>query len=255
MMFNRIAITQKTAAILFKMPKRQMSLLVPLAEKQWAPAEVAHLPITAENDSRLQEEYRQFNEQCVVEQGAMNDNLIRNIIARGGDEGWTYDATQRKFMTRDFEFNSFEQCQAFCQNVASVSNKLDHHPEWHVSQNGRVLSVKLTSHFAGNELTTLDYKLAEQMNNEYNLCLSSYQQFTRFSDNTWNNLKYGLASAAALMFIFKYYMSNKKDLTRFYRADKDYAQARNHHAQTGAAMVQSAADQIAEKQLDKYAGA
>jgi len=44
----------------------------------------------------------------VIEQGSMNDNLIRNIISRGGDAGWTYDETNRKYITRDFEFNSFE---------------------------------------------------------------------------------------------------------------------------------------------------
>jgi pterin-4a-carbinolamine dehydratase len=45
-----------------------------------------------------------------------------------------------------------------------ISNKLDHHPEWKLSNNGLTVDVRLTSHFAGNKVTRLDFELAEAMN-------------------------------------------------------------------------------------------
>ena len=43
----------------------------------------------------------------------------------------------------------------------------DHHPEWRSDDGGRLVHVKLTSHFAGNTVSLLDYELAEHMNKAF----------------------------------------------------------------------------------------
>jgi len=50
----------------------------------------------------------------------MNENLINNIIQRDGIKGWA-TAENLDDLTKSFEFSSFEQCQAFCQNVGVIA--------------------------------------------------------------------------------------------------------------------------------------
>ena len=102
------------------------------------------------------DEHEKFNEECRTEVVTMNSNLISNVVARGGVSGWDI-CEQGTDMRRSFEFSSFEQAQAFCQNVARHCNQMDHHPEWSLTNGGRTVNVRLTSHFANNSLTVLDY--------------------------------------------------------------------------------------------------
>ena len=83
----------------------------------------------------------------------MNNNIIENIANRGGTEGWDVDEFS---MRKTFEFDSFEECQAFVMRVAKDAEEHDHHPEWNLSDGGKTLNVKLTSHFANNTVTRLD---------------------------------------------------------------------------------------------------
>ena len=54
---------------------------------------------------------------------------------------------------------------------------MDHHPEWRLSNGGRTVDVKLTSHFANNTVTRLDFQLAEAMNEAYTLTNSTFVMF------------------------------------------------------------------------------
>ena len=63
-----------------------------------------------------------------------------------------------------------------------MSNKLDHHPEWSLSNKGLTVDVRLTSHFAGNKVTRLDFELAEAMNEAYGITLSTYSMFPFFTN-------------------------------------------------------------------------
>ncbi len=90
--------------------------------------------------------------------------MYENIVNRGGFEGWTLAEDGSK-MTKSFTFDSFEQANAFVQAVGKECNKMDHHPEWKTEDGGKTVSVSLTSHFAGNTVTRLDFLLGEVMNN------------------------------------------------------------------------------------------
>jgi len=59
---------------------------------------------------------------------------------------------------------------------------LDHHPEWKLSNNGMTVDVRLTSHFAGNKVTRLDFELAEAMNEAYSITLSTFSMFPWLSN-------------------------------------------------------------------------
>jgi hypothetical protein len=69
--------------------QRQMSaLLVPLGEKEQLPFEARHQDETLAEFERFEVESREFNIRCSEELKEMNQNLITNIIERGGVDGW-----------------------------------------------------------------------------------------------------------------------------------------------------------------------
>ena len=80
-------------------------------------------------------------------------------------------------MTKTFEFSSFEQAQHFVQRVSRFASQKDHHPEWLTSNGGRTVSVRLTSHFAGNKVTLFDFELAENMNQAHKITLKEYSAY------------------------------------------------------------------------------
>lgn len=80
-------------------------------------------------------------------------------------------------MTKTFEFTSFEQAQHFVQRVGRFASQKDHHPEWQTSGDGKVISARLTSHFAGNKVTLYDFQLAEEMNKAYKITQKEYSAY------------------------------------------------------------------------------
>jgi len=59
---------------------------------------------------------------------------------------------------RDFEFASFREAFGFMMRVAFIAEDLDHHPEWSNVYNR--VSIKLTTHDAGNTVTDNDRSMA-----------------------------------------------------------------------------------------------
>lgn len=59
---------------------------------------------------------------------------------------------------QSFEFEDFRQAFAFMTEVAFEAEDLNHHPEWTNVYN--TVTVKLTTHDAGNTVTDKDRKLA-----------------------------------------------------------------------------------------------
>ena len=106
----------------------------------------------------------------------MNTNKINAIEDRGGDEGWKQhvEGDALVALTKTFEFDSFEKASAFMQVVSSYCDSKDHHPEWKSEKGGTSIHVKLTSHFAGNTVSLLDYELAEHMNKSFNDTQSTF---------------------------------------------------------------------------------
>lgn len=131
----------------------------------------------------------------------MNKNIIENIVARGGTEGWE---TTPNAMTKSFEFNSFEEGQAFVMRVARDAENKDHHPEWSTSHGGRVINATLTSHFAQNTVTRLDFELAECMNNAHTEVQGTFKMYPYLDPKQWASLKIGVGMFVISVFAFKF---------------------------------------------------
>jgi len=78
---------------------------------------------------------------------------------------WHYDQN-RDCISRQYVFKNFVEAFGFMAQVALVSEKIDHHPEW--SNVYRTVEVTLLTHSA-NGLTELDIKLATAMDKIANL--------------------------------------------------------------------------------------
>lgn len=61
-------------------------------------------------------------------------------------------------LTREFKFVDFSEAFAFMTRVALVAEKMDHHPWWSNVYNQ--VTIKLSTHDAGNTVTQKDHKLA-----------------------------------------------------------------------------------------------
>lgn len=65
-----------------------------------------------------------------------------------------------------FEFKDFVAAFAWMTKAAIWAEKINHHPEWSNVYNK--VSVKLTTHDAGNTITEKDRELADKMDQLYN---------------------------------------------------------------------------------------
>ena len=195
---------------MFKRPTalRQFSLLVPQVPKPEPPAELQNTPQTDQMYAELEAQHQAFNEKCAGELQDMNKNIIDNIVDRGGSEGW--DATE-DYLKKSFHFDSFGEAQAFCQNVRNTCNEKDHHPEWSCADGGRTVHVTLTSHFAGNKVTRLDYELAEALNDSYTVTRGSYKQHPYMDAKEWASLKIGVGLFVLGSVIVKIAMNQEND--------------------------------------------
>jgi 4a-hydroxytetrahydrobiopterin dehydratase len=69
---------------------------------------------------------------------------------------WTEENNRLK---KSFKFKDFSEAFAFMTRVALAAEKMDHHPEWKNVYNQ--VDIELTSHDAGNTVTSRDRKLAD----------------------------------------------------------------------------------------------
>lgn len=140
----------------------------------------------------------------------MNQNVIQNIISRGGDAGWEH-AENYDWLKKSFEFTSFEQATAFVKAVGVKAELIDHHPEWNTSDGGMTVNVKLTSHFADNKVTRLDFQLAEILNEEFAVAQSTFKMYPYLGTKEWASLKIAFGSLALGAFLLRMWMGH--DLT------------------------------------------
>ncbi len=61
-------------------------------------------------------------------------------------------------LTRDFKFADFSEAFAFMTRVALLAEQMNHHPWWSNVYNQ--VTIKLTTHDAGNVVTDKDRQLA-----------------------------------------------------------------------------------------------
>lgn len=64
-----------------------------------------------------------------------------------------------KMLERNFEFENFIDAFSFMTSVALIAESAQHHPDWHNVYNK--VTIRLTSHDAGDKITDSDRKLAQ----------------------------------------------------------------------------------------------
>jgi 4a-hydroxytetrahydrobiopterin dehydratase len=62
-------------------------------------------------------------------------------------------------LVAELEFKNFVDAFAFMTDVAALAEEHNHHPEWSNVYNR--VTIRLTTHDAGNQVTDKDRKLAE----------------------------------------------------------------------------------------------
>ncbi len=66
-------------------------------------------------------------------------------------------------LEREFTFKDFIQAFSFMTRVAFAAEKMSHHPEWSNVYNK--VTIRLSTHDAGNTVTEKDRKLAAEIDN------------------------------------------------------------------------------------------
>lgn len=69
--------------------------------------------------------------------------------------------TTHNQLTKSFKFKDFSEAFAFITRVALLAEKLNHHPTWENTYNQ--VNIYLSTHDAGNTITTKDHELARQI--------------------------------------------------------------------------------------------
>lgn len=64
-------------------------------------------------------------------------------------------------LVANLEFKNFVDAFAFMTDVAALAERYDHHPEWSNVYNR--LTIRLTTHDAGNQITDKDRQLAKSI--------------------------------------------------------------------------------------------
>lgn len=72
--------------------------------------------------------------------------------------GWT---VERDALARTFQFADFKAALVFMVRAGFEAEALNHHPEWTNVYNR--VAVRLTTHDAGNRVTTKDVELAQRL--------------------------------------------------------------------------------------------
>lgn len=75
---------------------------------------------------------------------------------------WT---EQNNALSADLVFKNFNEAISFMTEAARTIDKLNHHPEWSNVYNK--VSIRLTTHDAGNRITDKDRKLAKILEDIY----------------------------------------------------------------------------------------
>ena len=68
---------------------------------------------------------------------------------------------EKNKLKKTFRFKDFTEAFGFMAKVAIVAEKMDHHPTWTNTYN--TVDFELSTHDAGNTVTALDRKLAEEI--------------------------------------------------------------------------------------------
>jgi len=82
---------------------------------------------------------------------------------------WRFEGDKIK---RDYKFKDFLAAFDFMSKIAPIAESQQHHPEWFNVYNK--VNVELTTHDAGNKVSTKDFKLAKEMESIFQTFRSSH---------------------------------------------------------------------------------
>ena len=68
---------------------------------------------------------------------------------------------QREALVKTFTFGSFREAMSFMARIAFEAEELNHHPDWSNVYNR--VSIRLTTHDAGDRVTAKDVELATRI--------------------------------------------------------------------------------------------
>ena len=68
---------------------------------------------------------------------------------------------EKNKLKKTFKFKDFTEAFGFLVKVAIIAEKMNHHPTWTNTYN--TVDIELSTHDAGNTVTSLDRKLAEEI--------------------------------------------------------------------------------------------
>lgn len=66
-----------------------------------------------------------------------------------------------QYLVKTFTFSNFVNAFMFMTQVADLAEKMEHHPWWENAYH--VVTIRLTTHSAGNTITEKDYLMAEKI--------------------------------------------------------------------------------------------
>lgn len=78
-------------------------------------------------------------------------------------DGWKVESDKLK---KEFKFNNFKEAASFIMRLAFEAEALQHHPELFNIYNK--VQIGLTTHDAGDKITSKDIELAESIESIYN---------------------------------------------------------------------------------------
>lgn len=88
------------------------------------------------------------------------DQLLKPLF----DAGWTMNQSGRDAITKEFQFQNFNEAFSFMTQVALKADAMNHHPEWFNCYNK--VNILLSSHDV-NGLSERDVRLATAINTYY----------------------------------------------------------------------------------------
>lgn len=77
-------------------------------------------------------------------------------------EDWNFEEDT---ITKDFSFSNFKEAMSFMVRVGFEAESLVHHPDWSNVYNS--VSIRLSTHDAGDKVTEKDIKLAKAIEKIY----------------------------------------------------------------------------------------
>lgn len=77
-------------------------------------------------------------------------------------DGWAFEDDT---ITKDFSFSNFKEAMSFMVRVGFEAEALVHHPDWSNVYNS--VSVRLSTHDAGDKVTEKDIQLAKSIEKIY----------------------------------------------------------------------------------------